>query len=73
MPNITLSLPDDIYKMIKKHREIRWSEVVRVSLIKQVKKLELMNKIASKSKLTMKDIEEINEKIKKNLYSKVKK
>ena len=40
MPNITLSLPDDIYKKMKKYREIRWSEVVRKAIVDYIGKLE---------------------------------
>jgi len=69
MPNITLSISQDLHEMIKRHREIRWSEIARVAIVDQTKKLELMDEIASKSKLTVKDIEKINKKIKKNLRS----
>jgi len=72
MPNITLSVPDEVHKIIKKHREIRWSEIARRALLEQVEKLVIMDKIASKSKLTIKDIEEINEKVKKGIYTKIK-
>ncbi|PJC44589.1 hypothetical protein CO038_03285 [Candidatus Pacearchaeota archaeon CG_4_9_14_0_2_um_filter_39_13] len=72
MANITLSVPDDVYRKMKKHREMRWSEVARAAIISQVEKLEMMDQIAGKSKLNMKDIEEINEKIKKGLHSKLK-
>ena len=71
MPNITLSVPEEVYKIMKKHREMRWSEVARKAITEEVKKIELIEKIVSKSKLTMKDIEEINEKIKKGLYSRL--
>ena len=72
MANITLSVPEDIHEIMKRHREIRWSEIARKALVEQVKKLEVMEKIASKSKLTMHDVEEINEKIKKGLYARLK-
>jgi len=68
MVNITLSIPEEIHKLVKKHKEINWSEVVRRTIRKQVMKLELMDKLTSKSKLTLKDIEEINERIKKGLF-----
>jgi hypothetical protein len=71
MANVTLSIPDEIYRIMKKHREMRWSEIARQAIIQKVRKLELMDKIASKSKLTMKDIEEINQKIKKGIHSKL--
>lgn len=71
MPNVTLSIPEEIHKIMKKHREIRWSEIARAAIVKHVKKLALMDAIASKSKLTMKDIEVINKKVKKSLHSAV--
>ena len=61
MPNITLSIPDEAYVKMKKFNEIRWSEIVRRAVIDKIDELVAIEKIASKSKLTMKDIEEINE------------
>jgi len=40
MANITLSLPDDIYKKMKKYSEIKWSEVARKAIVDYIKKLE---------------------------------
>jgi len=40
MPNITLSLPDDIHKKMKKYSEIKWSEVVRKAIVDYIRKLE---------------------------------
>ena len=40
MPNITLSIPEDIYKKMKKYSEIKWSEVVRKAIVDYLKKLE---------------------------------
>jgi len=71
MPNITLSIPEEVHKMMKFHREVRWSEIARAAIIEQIKKLALMDKIASKSKLTLKDISDINKKVKKGLHSKL--
>lgn len=72
MPNITLSIPEELHKIMKKHRQMRWSEIARQAIAEEVKKLSLMEKIASKSKLTLKDIEEINEKVKRGIHSKLK-
>ena len=71
MPNITLSIPEETHTIMKKHREMRWSEIARKAIVEEVKKIEMMEKIASKSKLTMKDIEEINVKIKKGIRAKI--
>ena len=69
MSNITLSVPEEVHIIMKNHREIRWSEVARKAIIAEAKKLTIMEKIASKSRLTMKDVEEINEKIKTGMFA----
>jgi len=69
MANITLTIPEDIHEIMRKHKEIRWSEIARASIVDHVRKLAMMDKITEKSKLTMKDIEEINKKIKKGLHA----
>jgi len=68
MPNMTLSIPEDIHSIIKKHNEIKWSEIARRAITQEAKKLSLMDKIASKSKLTMDDVKEIDKKIKDGLF-----
>ncbi len=68
MPNMTLSIPEEIHSTIKQHNEIRWSEIARRAIVQEAKKLKLMDNLASKSKLTIKDIKEIDEKIKEGLF-----
>ena len=69
MPNMTLSLPEEIYGVVKKHSEIKWSEIARRAISEKAMKLALLDKITSKSKLTLKDVEDINEKVKKGLLA----
>ena len=64
MGNITLSIPEELHKKMKAMSEIRWSEIARRAIQERIEDLEVMNKIASKSKLTKKDVEEISKKIK---------
>ena len=68
MPNITLSLPDDVYEIVKKHREIRWSEIARRAIESYARKLVLLDALTSGSNLTEDDILEIDEKIKEGIY-----
>ncbi len=63
MVNMTLAIPEDLNQLIKKHAEIKWSEVARQALWKQARKIELMDKILSNSKLTEEDAIEIGAKI----------
>jgi len=67
MPNMTLSIPEEIHKIVKKHNEIRWSEVARRAISEQAMRLKLMDKLISKSTLTEKDVEEIGNKIKSGI------
>ncbi len=68
MPNITLSIPKEVHDVMKIHKHIRWSEIARAAIILQLRKIALAESIASKSKLTMKDVHEINAKIKKGMH-----
>jgi len=73
MPNITLSIPEELHDVVKKHSEIKWSEIARRAMWLQANKLKLMDTLTSKSNLNERDIEELDHKIKAGLlkrYSK---
>ena len=53
--NVTLSVPEELHKVMKRHPEIKWSEVARQAIWEYAKKLEMLDRIAGKSKLTEKD------------------
>jgi len=67
MPNITLSVPENLHELMKKHNQIRWSEIARRAIEFEAKKMEIVEKVASKSKLTMEDAMEFDSKIKKKM------
>lgn len=67
MPNMTMAIPDELHQVVKKHSEIKWSEIARKAMWEQAKKLELMDAITKKSKLNEKDVLEIDEKVKAGL------
>ncbi len=68
MPNMTLSIPTELHDIVKQHTEIKWSEVARRAMWIQARKLSLMDRLAGKSKLSEKDIEELDHKIKAGLF-----
>lgn len=68
MPNMTLSIPTELHDIVKKHAEIKWSEVARRAMWVQARKLSMMDMLAKKSKLTEEDIEELDHKIKGGLF-----
>ncbi len=40
MPDITLSIPEEVYKKMKEHKGIRWTEVVKKAIMDYVYRLE---------------------------------
>ena len=73
MPNVTLSIPEELHEKMKKHTEIRWSEVVRKSISEKIDDLEIMDKIAKRSRLTQTDVDEIVHKINKGVFDELNK
>lgn len=70
MTNMTLAIPADLYKVMKRHKEIKWTEIARQAMWEQARKLEIMDTILSKSELTDKDAIEIGKKIKHEIAKK---
>ena len=73
MPNVTLSIPGPLHEKMKKHSEIRWSEVVRKSISEKIEDLEIMDKITKKSRLTRADVDEIAHKINRDAFEELNK
>ncbi len=67
MANVTLSLPENLHRRMKRFSEVRWSEVARKAIEKKVADLELLEKLTSKSQMTEKDAEEISMRINKEV------
>ena len=70
MTNMTLAIPEDLHVIIKRHSEIKWSEVARRALWEQARKLELMEELLSDSKLSEKDVKKISNLIKESVATK---
>lgn len=67
MTNMTLAIPEDLHSIMRKHNEVKWSEVARQAMMSHARKLEWMDKVLSKSKLTEEDAERIGNKIKHDI------
>jgi predicted CopG family antitoxin len=68
MPNMTLSIPEEIYHIVKSHKEIRWSEIARKAIADYAKKLALMDAMLANSELTEEDVMKLDKKIKKGIH-----
>lgn len=68
MANLTLSVPDTLYEEMKKHPEIRWSEVARQALAKKIEDLRRLDALLRESRLSESDVAEIGTKIKERVW-----
>ncbi|ATZ60886.2 MAG: hypothetical protein BME93_01755 [Methanosarcinales archaeon Met12] len=68
MVNITLAIPEELHRIVKQHSEVKWSEIARRAMWDYAKRLELMDKIVAKSKLTEEDVKELDHKLKKAIF-----
>ncbi len=63
MPDITLSIPEELYKKMKEHRGIRWTEVMKKAIMDYVYRLE-----AGKFEVTTEELlEELGSEFEKEL------
>ena len=58
MPNITISIPKELYDRIKRHPEIRWSVVVREFLKEFLNRIEGVDSIPAEELLKKIDLKD---------------
>lgn len=72
MTNITLAIPDELKKELQIHEEVNWSAVIRKALKEHLERIKIAEAIATKSKLTQKDADEIASIVNSNAARKLK-
>jgi Arc/MetJ-type ribon-helix-helix transcriptional regulator len=70
MTNMTFAVPEELHTIMKRHSEVRWSEIVRKALREHAQKIEAIDKILSKSKLTEEDVLKLGRKVNQDLAKK---
>lgn len=73
MVKLSLSVPDDVKKIMDQHKDIQWEQIAQDYLWEYAKKVDLADKLTRGSKLTEKEAEDISAKIKFGLSLKYKK
>jgi len=71
MPNITLSVPEELKKELDSLSEINWSESIRKFLSEKVKRallLKKLDKILENSELTEEDCLRLGDKLKERVW-----
>lgn len=70
MGTLSVSVPDELKQKMESLDEVNWSAVARSAFQRKIKQMELLKKIAGKSRLTEKDADEIGEAINKGMAKK---
>jgi len=65
MPNVTLAVPEDLHRQMRAHPEIKWAEVARSAFRKQLRSLDLYDRLLAASKLTERDAIELGREIRR--------
>jgi len=68
--NVTFAVPEELHEIMRQHPEIKWSEIARKAMWDYARKLELMERITGESRLSEKDVAELDEKVKAGLRRK---
>jgi Mn-dependent DtxR family transcriptional regulator len=64
---MTLSVSEELSVKMKKYPKVKWSAVAREAIVRELEKLEILDKLLSNSKLTEQDAERIGHKLKREM------
>ena len=56
---MTLAIPEELHKKMKRHSELKWSDIARQAFERKINEIEFMDKVLQKSELTEEDAERI--------------
>jgi len=68
--NVTFAVPEELHEIMRRHPEIKWSEIARKAMWEYARKLELMERVTSESRLSEKDMLELDKSVKAGLRKK---
>ncbi|MCI4323296.1 MAG: hypothetical protein L3K03_04670 [Thermoplasmata archaeon] len=71
MPNVTLAVSQELHNEMKRHPEVKWSEIARRALQLEVERLHIFDELLSGSKLTIEDAVRIGRKINRTAAAKL--
>jgi hypothetical protein len=63
MPNVTLAVSKELHEEMRRHPEVKWSEVARRALQVEVERLHIFDALLSGSRLTVEDAVRLGRKI----------
>ncbi len=73
MTVVSIQIPVDVEKILEEHKEVNWLEIASNAIVAEAKRIDLLEQLVEKSKLTEEDVIGLDHKIKRRLskrYSK---
>lgn len=55
MPNVTIAVPEDMHREMKRHSTIKWPEVMRRAIARELDLLHALDRVFAESKMTEED------------------
>jgi predicted house-cleaning noncanonical NTP pyrophosphatase (MazG superfamily) len=68
--NVTFAVPEELHEIMRRHPEIKWSEIARKAMWDYARKLELMERVVSESQFSEKNVLELDKKVKAEVSKK---
>jgi hypothetical protein len=59
MPNMTFSLPGDLHREMRAHPDVKWAEVARRAIERELRRLHMYDRLLAGSRLTERDAVEL--------------
>jgi hypothetical protein len=67
MPNITISVTEEMRQKMEGHPEVRWSNAIRAAIDRKLEDFNEAEKLAKKSRLTESDVKTLSKKADKSI------
>lgn len=55
MPNMTLAVPEELHREMRKHPEVKWAEVARRALAREIERLRVYDRLLAGSMMSEQD------------------
>ena len=65
MTNVTFAVPKELHEEMRRHPEIRWSEVARRAFQHEVNRLHVLDRLLAHSRLSERDVVDIGRDIRR--------
>jgi len=65
MPNMTFAVPDELHREMRRHRDVRWAEIARRALAREINRLHIYDRVLADSRLTEADAVQIGRAIRR--------